>query len=140
MRVQQMRIIIHKGIGAVHGHYCNRLANKRIVVSFNDTAVAGDLGSGIEPMKNDVLPAQSITLFVLPAISTFDLQAIPNSPAGQLGLQLNGQAGQTYILQSSTNLIHWTPISTNQAASNSFEVFLPTTNAAQFYRAVWNTP
>jgi hypothetical protein len=44
----QRRIIIHKGIGAVHGHYCNLPANKRIVVSFHDSVAIGELGSGLE--------------------------------------------------------------------------------------------
>jgi len=44
----QRRIIIHKGIGAVHGHYCNLPTNKRIVVSFHDSVAIGELGSGLE--------------------------------------------------------------------------------------------
>jgi hypothetical protein len=89
---------------------------------------------------SDLLPAQSITLFVLPPTNSFTLQIGNNSPPGQLGIWLNGEAGQTYILQSSTDLINWTPVSTNQLVSNSFEFFLPATNAALFYRGVWNSP
>ncbi len=89
---------------------------------------------------NDTLPAQSITLFVLPATNTFNLQVDSNNPPGQLGVWINGEAGQTYILQSSSDLIHWSVVSTNQAASNSFELFVPATDAAQFYRAVRISP
>ncbi|MGA2555948.1 MAG: glycoside hydrolase family 44 protein, partial [Verrucomicrobiota bacterium] len=88
----------------------------------------------------DILPAQSITLFVLPATNSFTVQVDKYNSPGQLGIWINGEAGQTYILQSSTNLIHWTAVSTNQAANNSFELFVPATNAAQFYRAVRNSP
>ena len=83
----------------------------------------------------DTLPAQSITLFVLPSTNTFTLQIAGNSPPGQLGIWLNGQAGQTYLLQSSTDLVHWSYIATNQFESNSFEFFMPATNSTQmFYR------
>jgi len=84
---------------------------------------------------NDTLPSQSITLYVLPATNNFNLQVANNSPAGQLGIWLNGQAGQTYILQSSPDLVNWSPAGTNLLNSNSFEFFVATTNAAQmFYR------
>jgi len=84
-----------------------------------------------------MLPAQSITLFVLPATNVFNLLIGNNNPPGQLGIWLNGQAGQTYLLQASTDLIHWSAVGTNLMASNSFEFFMPMTNAAQmFYRGV----
>ena len=90
---------------------------------------------------SDLLLAQSITLFVLPATNSFNLQIGNNSPPGQLGIWLNGQAGQTYILQSSTDLVHWSAVSTNLLTSNSFEFFVATTNAAQmFYRGESTSP
>ncbi len=90
---------------------------------------------------SDLLPAQSITLFVLPATNTFNLQIGNNNPPGQLGIWLNGQAGQTYLLQSSTDLVHWSVVNTNHLASNAFEFFMPTTNAAQmFYRGLLSSP
>jgi len=90
---------------------------------------------------SEMLPAQSITLFVLPATNVFNLQIGNNNPPGQLGVWLNGQAGQTYILQSSTDLVHWSAVNTNRLASNSFEFFMPTTNATQmFYRGELGGP
>jgi len=84
---------------------------------------------------SDMVPAQSITLFVLPVTNAFYLQIGSNSPSGQLGIWLNGQAGQTYLLQSSSDLAHWSADDTNQLASNAIEFFVPTTNAAWvFYR------
>lgn len=83
----------------------------------------------------DMLPSQSITLFILPATNFFTLQIGNNNPPEQMGIWLNGEAGQSYILQSSTDLVHWVPIGTNLLASNSFEFFTPTTNSTQmFYR------
>ena len=90
---------------------------------------------------SDLLPAQSITLYVLPTTNSFNLQIGNNSPPGQLGIWLNGQAGQTYILQSSADFLEWLAVGTNQLVSNSFEFFAPTTNAAEmFYRGVSSTP
>ena len=84
---------------------------------------------------SDLLPARSITLFVLPATNSFNLQIGDNTSPEQLGIWLNGQAGQTYILQSSPDLVHWSAVVSNQLASNSYEFFMPMTNAAQmFYR------
>ncbi|MGH7992023.1 MAG: glycoside hydrolase family 44 protein [Limisphaerales bacterium] len=90
---------------------------------------------------SDLLPAQSITLFVLPATNSFNLQIANNSPPGQLVVWLNGQAGQTYLLQSSADLVHWSAVSSNLLTSNSFEFFMSMTNAAQmFYRGVLSAP
>jgi hypothetical protein len=87
---------------------------------------------------SDLLPAQSITLFVLPPSTSINLQFGNNSPPGQLGVWLNGEAGQTYLIQSSTDLVNWSSVSTNLLTSNSFEFFVPTTNAPQmFFRGAW---
>ncbi|HXR05536.1 MAG TPA: glycoside hydrolase family 44 protein [Verrucomicrobiae bacterium] len=90
---------------------------------------------------SDLLPSQSIMLYVLPATNTFSLQIGSNSPPGQLGIWLNGEAGLTYILESSPDLFHWSAANTNQLASNAIEFFVPTTNAAwMFYRGRLNSP
>jgi hypothetical protein len=92
---------------------------------------------------NQTLPSQSITLFVLPAAmpTAFLLQLGTNSPSGRLQLFLSGQQGQSYVVQSSSNLNAWQPISTNLLLSNSTNLTVNTTNAANmFYRAVLQTP
>ncbi len=89
----------------------------------------------------DTVPSQSITLYVLPVVATFNLQAANNNLPGQLTLWLNGQAGQAYILQSSTDLVHWSAISTNTLTSNSVPYLVSTTNTSKiFYRGVFNSP
>jgi hypothetical protein len=90
---------------------------------------------------SDTGPAQSITLYVLPALAlgTFSLQIGAENSSGQVPLWLNGTAGQTYIFQSSTNLVNWSAMSTNTLSSNSVEIFVPTTNSTRmFYRGLWN--
>ncbi len=68
------------------------------------------------------------------------LQPLPGqSPPGQLVLQLQGQVGVPYILQSSTNLTAWTAITTNLLSATTLSL----TNAVspdgqrQFWRALW---
>ncbi|HXT40478.1 MAG TPA: chitobiase/beta-hexosaminidase C-terminal domain-containing protein [Candidatus Angelobacter sp.] len=57
---------------------------------------------------------------------------------GQFQVDLQGQAGKTYIFQASTNLIDWVPISTNIAPANLFQFVDPssTNYPYQFYRAL----
>ena len=89
---------------------------------------------------NQILPSQSITLFVVPGLVPFSVQVGVSAP-GHLQLLLDGQEGQNYILQSSTNLNTWQATSTNMLASNSFSFFIPTTNqGGMFYRAALETP
>ena len=90
---------------------------------------------------SDMVPAQSITLYVLPALNAFNLLAGARNSTNQLALWLNGQAGLTYILQSSTDLFHWGAVSTNTLSSNSFPYLVATTNPAKmFYRSLYKSP
>jgi hypothetical protein len=88
---------------------------------------------------SDTVPSQSITLYVLPGLLPFSLQKqAGSSPPGQVNLQLNGQSGLTYIVQSSTDLVHWTPYSTNKLVSNSVPFTVSTTGGgAKFYRGMF---
>ncbi len=87
----------------------------------------------------DTVPSQSITLYVLPAVSAFSLKAGATAGPGQFTVWLNGQAGLAYTLQSSTDLIHWTAVATNTLASNSIPFFVSTTNTTmRFYRGLWS--
>lgn len=87
------------------------------------------------------LPPQSITLFVLPVGTNPPpplLTLAGGSSTNTLNFKLNGQAGQSYITQSSSNLISWLPIATNLLTNSQLLLVLPTTNAPyRFYRAVW---
>ncbi len=84
---------------------------------------------------SNTVPAQSITLFVLPAP--------PRLRPGGLGggstfdFWLDGQAGQRYVVQSTTNFVNWLPVATNTPSSNSWHVVLPASGAHRFYRARW---
>jgi hypothetical protein len=87
------------------------------------------------------LPAQSITLFVLPTAKNLRLRIGTNAAPRQMELWMDGQGGQRYLLQSSTNLMVWSAISTNMFASNSFRILVGTTNlTSMFYRGLLNSP
>jgi len=88
------------------------------------------------------VPAQSITLFVLPAAAQPPgLRTGTNAPPDQLELWLDGQAGTSYTMLSSSALSGWLPISTNLLTSNSFRFLVSTTNSAQkFYRCQQTSP
>lgn len=88
---------------------------------------------------NDVVPSQSITLYVLPAVNAFSLKLGTNAPPGQFSVRLNGQAGLAYALQSSTDLVHWSGFVTNTLTSNTFPFLVSTTNSSmRFYRGLWS--
>lgn len=82
------------------------------------------------------LPAQSVTLFVLPAEAPPVLRLGTNSP-GQMALWLDGLPGRTYALQSSSNLFNWSVVGSNTFSSNSFPFVVPTTNASQVFYRGW---
>ena len=87
------------------------------------------------------LPAQSITLFVLPTAKNLGIRVGTNAAPHQMELWMDGQGGQRYILQSSTNLMAWSAVSTNTFSTNSFQFLVDTTNPAPtFYRGLLNSP
>jgi hypothetical protein len=86
---------------------------------------------------SNTLPAQSITLFVLPAGTPPSLQSGATSPTNTFNFWLNGQTNQRYAILSSANLLNWQYLQTNSLASSSVQIVLPATNTAMFYRAQW---
>jgi len=106
-----------------------QLTAANVITQLNNVVVAGNVFSNI-------VPAQSVTLFVLPGGAMPALR-----PGGMTGnnfdFWLDGQAGQRYVVLSSADLFNWTPVWTNTLASNSVHVVLPAGGAFRFYRAQW---
>jgi len=100
-------------------------------IATNSTTVASTFNYDFPPL--------SLTLFTFaPSPSTLAvLQAQPAS----VQLQLQGQPGAPYVIQSATNLLGgiWTPIATNLLTGASTNITLPIAPGApkQFFRAVW---
>jgi hypothetical protein len=111
-----------------------QLASSNPIVRLPDTTFTNGLLS-------QTLPAQSVTLLVLPATIPSSLRIGTNNPPGQLELWLNGQNARTYIMQSSTDLFNWSSVSTNTLSSNSLRFLAPMTNSPQmFYRGQLSQP
>ncbi|HWD19009.1 MAG TPA: proprotein convertase P-domain-containing protein [Verrucomicrobiae bacterium] len=117
-------------------------ANEAVVV--NITAIPTVTGSlissstvsttSLDPFGGPFLPVGDVALVT--SLTPSSWQA---SLAGtNVQLTLTGQSGQTYVIESSTDLVHWTSMSAPlNGSSYSFTVSGADTNAPQmFYRAV----
>jgi alpha-N-arabinofuranosidase len=85
-------------------------------------------------------PPYSMTLLAL-APTAPRLLAWPPAlqPGGQFVFQIQGQPAVRYFIQSSTNLIAWTTVSTNILAGNTLDFTnpVPADASQEFWRAVW---
>jgi len=86
---------------------------------------------------SNTLPAQSITLFVLPGGTPPDLRAVAPGSGGTFSFWLDGQMNQRYAVQASSDLLNWQTIQTNSFMGSSLNIILSATNQSQFYRAQW---
>lgn len=88
----------------------------------------------------NLLPAQSITLFVFEpgetAVHFMNLRLNGSSLAADLA----GAAGETYQIESTADLKSWTPIQTITVNSSPAAVTLPLTETARFFRAIRARP
>jgi alpha-L-arabinofuranosidase len=85
-------------------------------------------------------PAYSLSLLALaPAAPSLTVLPVASAPKDQIVLQLRGQPGVRYFLQSSSDLANWSTVSTNTLASDSLMVTntVTTPPAGRFWRAVW---
>ncbi|HSU54246.1 MAG TPA: glycoside hydrolase family 44 protein [Candidatus Dormibacteraeota bacterium] len=83
------------------------------------------------------VPAQSITLFVL----TSPPRLRTSAGSDTFSFWLDGQAGQRYVVDTSSNLFNWSPFATNTPTSNSWNLSPAMTNGNhRFYRARWLGP
>ena len=95
-----------------------------ILTRLPDTAVTGN---GFSQM----LPAKSLTLFVLPTLPP--KLRITN----RTNLWLDGNNGTPYIVQTSSNLMVWSNLSTNRPLTNSVWLGNGGTGRALYFRALW---
>jgi hypothetical protein len=91
----------------------------------------------------ETVPPQSITLFVVSAAAagsapSLQVDAEPNGTA--FDLTINGQAGATYVLQSTTNFLSWSSVQTNTMASNSWHGVLSALPAQRVFYRVKQAP
>ncbi len=75
----------------------------------------------------EIIPSQLLPLLRPDSIGS------PNPAAGQL--QFTGIDGYAYRILVSSNLLHWTTISTNTPSDGVFAIIVPPGGPAQFYRS-----
>lgn len=83
-------------------------------------------------------PKLTMTLLTLiPSAPT--LAVVASAPAGQFVFQLQGQPDVSYVIQSSTNLIHWTAQSTNSLTASTLNLtnVIGPAIPQKYWRAIW---
>ena len=99
------------------------------------TAEYSDPAGNFSPSTNSL--TQTILVVTTPPPPS-KLSLAPSFVNGIVTAQLSGVAGQTYVIEASADLIHWTALSTNLADTTGI-VSLVDSNAAaypsRFYRA-----
>ena len=102
-------------------------------LALQDVSVANTPISG-NPF-NYSFPPYSMTLFTIPpaAPSLHAMSASGNS----LVIQLQGQTGAPYVIETSSNLATWSPVSTNMLNTSPMTVTNTVSASAQFWRAYW---
>ena len=103
--------------------------------ALQDIAVSSYSSAGT--LFTNTFPPLSLTVFTF-APSPPSLTVLP-AASGQFTFQLQGQSGVSYVVQTSTNLIAWTSISTNllTGASTNFTNAVPPGSGRKFWRALW---
>jgi hypothetical protein len=109
--------------------------------SSNSITRLADIALNGTALTSSVPPA-SITLYVLPAatMAPASLQIASASGTNTVDLQMNGQSGQAYVLQMSTNLVNWNDFQTNTLSSNSWHGFFPVLQGQRSFYRVRNSP
>ncbi|HXD00771.1 MAG TPA: hypothetical protein VN048_15625, partial [Verrucomicrobiae bacterium] len=80
-------------------------------------------------------PPYSMTVFTIPPAAP-SLHAVSAS-GNSLVLQLQGQTGAPYVVETSSNLASWSPVSTNMLNTSPMTVTNTISASAQFWRAYW---
>jgi hypothetical protein len=110
----------------------------------NGTSEAQDIAStnfsNASATFSYAFPPLSLTLFTLePAPPTLAIASAPPQTDGQVVLQLQGQAGVRYFVQSSADQSVWNTVSTNTLLSPTLYITnsISQDGPLQFWRAVW---
>jgi hypothetical protein len=88
-------------------------------------------------------PPYSLTLFTFaqarPPAPLLTALPLLQQPAGHFVFQLQGQQSADFIVQKSSDLVNWIPVSTNTAAGSPIQITndVPPGTTQQFWRAVW---
>ena len=101
---------------------------------------ATDLSSNVWRAYSPPGPNQAATTAV-PILQIYDAFTQPvltnvAASGSRIGFTLQGQSNVTYVIESSCDLIQWSPVATNYDIVPNRAVTLPGTNSACFFQAV----
>jgi hypothetical protein len=83
----------------------------------------------------NTVPAQSITLFVVPGASALSAQSPFVSGTNTFGFALAGTPGVRYFIEASSDLQSWSRVKTNTLATSRDTLVFPMAGSRQYYRA-----
>ncbi len=106
------------------------------LTSANTISRLSDLSFAGNAFTNTV-PAQSVTLYVLPGGNPPTLTAATVTPSNTFEFLLNGYVGQRYAILTSSNLVNWTGVQTNTLTAMTQRITIPSVAAPRFFRAQW---
>jgi alpha-N-arabinofuranosidase len=92
--------------------------------------------TGVQSSFSATFAPFSATVMVL-APSAPSLLAVLPAPSGKFAIQLQGQSGARYVLQSSADLASWTNWSTNTLSGPTTTFTNSISGPRQFWRALW---
>ncbi len=104
-------------------------------ISITNALLVNTNGAQIAPVN---LTSGSLAIIRSTPAMPARLGSLVRARDGRVQLQLIGTAGRSYVIQASTNLVQWIPLSTNAVAGGSVD-FVDTTAVdlkQRFYRAI----
>jgi len=104
------------------------------LVPMASNILQSDLADGLHPSFSG---SQKLALLVSNVLfNAPSMLSAPTNSGGNLVFSVNGPNGNTYVVQSSSNLVSWDNMGTNFIpSSGGFLVTATNTNSAQFFRA-----
>ena len=120
------------------GPYTTNASNLNIA-NYTDTAVTNGVTyyyviSAVNPVNDEVRSTEVNATLPLPAVPV--MLVAGGFTNGQFSLQFSSSNGLNYVVETSSNLVNWTPVFTNAATNGSF-IFTDTnlSDPQRFYRA-----
>jgi hypothetical protein len=105
------------------------------LTSANQIARLADLPITNSAISN-ILPAQSITLFVVPRTAAALRFTSISSAGGQITFEVAGAAGDAVRIESTADFLTWEEVQSATLESESLTIHVPVAGSARFYRAV----
>ena len=99
--------------------------------------IATNTLSGVGANFGYSFPPYSMTLFTLEPTAPRLAVSPESTPGAPFTLQLQGQAGVRYVIESSTDLSNWSSVSTNTLTSDTLSLNYNLAPGPRFWRAVW---